>query len=300
MVSSFITPAPGHSISEKIIPDMKTTLNLFGMHIRTVSGEWSYPVHNHPQYEFMYLLEGEQLLIVNNRPYLQRSGDLVLLRPGELHSSQSGNHEPFTYFCIHFDIDDKLLISLLSRLDHVLFESGSTVTHKIEPSLAKLVEISDKVSGDMTMLQRMRVQSALFELFGQLWEAFSDEESLSSATFEKVELAHLIRNQLHGLVYQQFKQEQSQNRRYGIDDIAADLGISVSHCNRVFRQVYGMSPRIYLSEQMLHEAKVLLDDSRLSISHISGILGYRDIAHFSRQFKRWHGQSPREYRNHLE
>ncbi|MNJ02399.1 DNA-binding transcriptional regulator AraC [compost metagenome] len=47
---------------------------------------------------------------------------------------------------------------------------------------------------------------------------------------------------------------------------------------------------------MLHEAKVLLDDPRLSISHISGILGYRDIAHFSRQFKRWYGKSPREYR----
>ncbi|MNF17229.1 DNA-binding transcriptional regulator AraC [compost metagenome] len=47
---------------------------------------------------------------------------------------------------------------------------------------------------------------------------------------------------------------------------------------------------------MLHEAKVLLDDPSLSISRISGILGYRDIAHFSRQFKRWHGTSPREYR----
>ncbi|MFD1905342.1 helix-turn-helix domain-containing protein [Paenibacillus rhizoplanae] len=47
---------------------------------------------------------------------------------------------------------------------------------------------------------------------------------------------------------------------------------------------------------MLHEAKVLLDDHSLSVSQISGLLGYRDIAHFSRQFKRWSGQSPREYR----
>ncbi|MHA6530977.1 AraC family transcriptional regulator [Paenibacillus sp. BAC0078] len=297
MVSSFITPAPTQSISETIIPDIKTTLNLFGMHIRKVSGEWDYPTHAHPQYEFNYLLEGEQLITVNHRRYLQRAGDLVLLRPGEFHSSKSVDNKPFTYFCIHFDIDDKILNSLLSRLDHVLFESGSPIAKQIGPALGKLVEISTKISGDMSMLQRMRLQSAVFDLLGQLWEAFSLEENFSSSTYEKVELAHLIHNRLQGLVYQRFKPDSMGEKRDGVDDIAADLGISVSHCNRVFRQVYGMSPRVFLSEQMLHEAKLLLDDSRLSISDISSILGYRDIAHFSRQFKRWYGQSPREYRN---
>ncbi|AIQ19783.1 AraC family transcriptional regulator [Paenibacillus sp. FSL H7-0357] len=297
MVSAFLPPVLGQSISETIIPDVKTTLNLFGMHLRKVSGEWDYPVHAHPQYEFNYVLEGEQLIIVNNHSYTQRAGDLVLLRPGDSHSSRSGNGKPFTYFCIHFDIDDKILISLLSRLNHVLFESDSTIAHKLGPVLSKLVEISKSIAGDITMSQRMRLQSAVFDLFAQLWEAFSIDAHLSSSTtYEKVELAHQIRSRLQGLVYQQFKLELPYDSHYGIDDIAAELGISTSHCYRVFRQVFGMSPRVFLSEQMLHEAKVLLDDPSLSVSQISGILGYRDIAHFSRQFKRWYGKSPREYR----
>ncbi|KWX88353.1 AraC family transcriptional regulator, partial [Paenibacillus riograndensis] len=147
MVSAFIPPVHGHSISETIIPDVKTTLNLFGMHLRKVRGEWEYPVHAHPQYEFNYVLEGEQQLVVNNRSYMQKAGDLVLLRPGDSHSSKSGNGKPFTYFCIHFDIDDKILISLLSRLNHVLFESGSTIAHKLGPVFARLVEISSTISG---------------------------------------------------------------------------------------------------------------------------------------------------------
>lgn len=297
MASAFMPPALGQSISETIIPDVKTTLNLFGMHLRKVSGAWNYPIHAHPQYEFNYVLEGEQRIIVNNRSYTQRSGDLVLLRPGDSHSSQSGNGEPFTYFCIHFDIDDKLLISLLSRLNHVLFAAESTIAHKLTPSLSKLVDISTTIHGDITMSQRMMLQSAVFDLFGQLWEAFSVEANLhASATYEKVELAHQIRSRLQGLVYQQFKLDMQDEKHLGVDDIAAELGISPSHCYRVFRQVFGLPPRVFLSQQMLHEAKVLLDDPRLSISHISGILGYRDIAHFSRQFKRWHGKSPREYR----
>ncbi|MCE3202265.1 AraC family transcriptional regulator [Paenibacillus sonchi] len=297
MVSAFIPPVHGHSISETIIPDVKTTLNLFGMHLRKVRGEWEYPVHAHPQYEFNYVLEGEQQLVVNNRSYIQKAGDLVLLRPGDSHSSKSGNGKPFTYFCIHFDIDDKILISLLSRLNHVLFESGSTIAHKLGPVFTRLVEISSTISGDITMSQRMRLQSAVFELFGQLWEAFSIEANLpTTGTYEKVELAHQIRSRLQALVFQQFQMELPYDSHYGIDDIAAELGISASHCYRVFRQVFGVSPREFLSEQMLHEAKVLLDDSSLSVSQISSLLGYRDIAHFSRQFKRWYGKSPREYR----
>ncbi|WP_310829579.1 AraC family transcriptional regulator [Paenibacillus pedocola] len=297
MASAFMPPELGQSISETIIPDVKTTLNLFGMHLRKVSGAWNYPIHAHLQYEFNYVLEGEQRMIVNNRSYTQRAGDLVLLRPGDSHSSQSGNGRPFTYFCIHFDIDDKLLISLLSRLNHMLFTAESPIAHKLSPPLSKLVDISTTIHGDITMSQRMMLQSAVFDLFGQLWEAFSIEANLhASATYEKVELAHQIRSQLQGLVYQKFKHDVQEDRTLGVDDIAAELGISSSHCYRVFRQVFGLSPREFLSQQMLHEAKVLLDDLRLPVSQISALLGYRDIAHFSRQFKRWHGKSPREYR----
>lgn len=243
MVAAFEPPVPGQSLSETIIPDVKTTLNLFGMHLRKVSGEWDYPQHAHPQYEFNYVLEGEQQLTVNNHSYLQRAGDLVLLRPGDIHSSRSGNGGSFTYFCIHFDIDDKLFISLLSRLNHVLFTSESNVAHRLGPLLSRLVEISTSGSGSITISQRMRLQSAVFELFAQLWEVFSLEADNSSpGTYERMELAHQIRSRLQGLVYQQFKQEVPYDSHYGVDDIAAELGISPSHCYRVFRQVFGLSP----------------------------------------------------------
>ncbi|MFH5186272.1 AraC family transcriptional regulator [Paenibacillus sp. TAB 01] len=296
MSASFIPPALGQSLSEIMLPDVKTTVNLFGMHLRRVDGSWDYPVHEHPQYEINYLLEGEQLMTVNGRRYAQQAGDLMLLRPGDAHSSQSGNQEPFTYFCIHFDIDDKIFLSLLGRMEQVLFAADSSLTRQVQPVLAKLIELAGQPD-HTTMAQRMRLQSAMFELFGQLWEAISHEAELSaSPAYEKVELAHRIRTELQALGTQHFKQGVAAEQHYGIDDIAAKLGISTSHCNRVFRQVFGISPRVYLSGLVLHEAKLLLADPRLSVQHIASILGYRDIAHFSRQFKRWSGLSPSEYR----
>ena len=298
-MSSLIPSFLAHRISETIIPDVKTTLNLFGIHMRKVSGEWDYPEHSHPQYEINYVLEGEQSIMVNNCRYIQRAGDLVLLRPGDIHSSQSGDGKPFVYFCIHFDIDDIVFLASLSRLEQVIFPSGTAVASQAEPHLGRLVEISRGMTGtDRTTLgQRMRLQSAVFDLFGQLWEALYAEAGLqSSISSAKVELAHQIQSRLRGILFQQFKQNGPPDKYYGITAIAAEFGISASHCNRVFRQVFGISPRMYLSQQMLHEAKLLLDNPRMSINQISAILGYRDMAHFSRQFKRWYGKAPSEYR----
>ncbi len=301
MASSFIPPSFGRSISESIIPDVKTTLNLFGIHWRKVDGEWSYPVHSHPQYEMNYVLEGEQAFIVNNKAYQQRAGDLVLLRPGALHASRSGNGKPFTYFCIHFDMDDPLFLSMLSRMEQVLFKAGTGAAEQLRPALLKLVELSRGMAEaeGTSFAKRMGLQAAVFELFGQLGEACLAESGLHfKVSDQKAELARHIQNRLQSMVFQQFKpmDAHANERSLGIADIAADLGISSSYCNRVFKQVFGMSPREYLSVQMLHEAKMLLSDPRLTVNQISVILGYRDIAHFSRQFKRWHGQAPTEFR----
>ncbi|MCP1184707.1 AraC family transcriptional regulator [Paenibacillus sp. 1781tsa1] len=296
MSSTYLPPTLGESVHEIFYPDVQTTVNLFAIHLRSVGTDWDYPAHEHPQYELNYVTEGEQRMMVNGTLYIQKAGELLLIPPGSIHSSQSHNCKGFTYFCMHFDIDDQLFLSLLARIKQVRFSADSPVTQQIEPVLRKLMSSADDETAN-TMVQRMQLQSAVFELFGHLWEAVSQEAAQwVTDGHEKIELAHQIRNRLQGLMSQQFKQGHESNGHYGIDDIAAELGISSSHCNRVFKQVFGQSPRAVLSQLVLHEAKLLLGNPKLSVQNIAVMLGYKDIAHFSRQFKRWSGMSPSRYR----
>jgi AraC-like DNA-binding protein len=47
------------------------------------------------------------------------------------------------------------------------------------------------------------------------------------------------------------------------------------------------------------EAQLLLAEGRLSIEQIAGRLGYRDPANFTRAFKAWTRETPRQYREHV-
>jgi len=81
-----------------------------------------------------------------------------------------------------------------------------------------------------------------------------------------------------------------------IEEIANHLNLSRSQCYKVFTKVYGMSPRQYLTQLTLNQAKRHLLDNELTIEEIAEKLGFSSISHFSRQFKRWTGVSPSQYR----
>lgn len=64
----------------------------------------------------------------------------------------------------------------------------------------------------------------------------------------------------------------------------------------MFRNIYGYAPRQYLTKLKIAQAKRLLQMPDLSVIDISEALGYRDPAHFSRQFKKWTENTPYQYR----
>ncbi len=57
-----------------------------------------------------------------------------------------------------------------------------------------------------------------------------------------------------------------------------------------------VSYRELLDESLYQRARDLLDQPRLSVSEIAWRLGYNDVSNFSRAFKRWAGETPRQYR----
>ncbi|HSB70715.1 MAG TPA: DNA-binding response regulator [Candidatus Methylomirabilis sp.] len=86
-----------------------------------------------------------------------------------------------------------------------------------------------------------------------------------------------------------------------LTDLARTVGVSRSHLCRIFRRVTGHSLKSFLTRRRLLAAKTMLQDPTVMIQRVAAAVGYRDLSHFDRVFRRLEGQSPSSYRRrHIE
>lgn len=78
--------------------------------------------------------------------------------------------------------------------------------------------------------------------------------------------------------------------------LAAEHEISVSHLQKLFKQVYGVPIYRYIKEYRLEQAAVELVRSGKSVTEIAQQAGYDNASKFSESFKKRYGKTPSRYR----
>jgi len=84
-----------------------------------------------------------------------------------------------------------------------------------------------------------------------------------------------------------------------LGDLAAVVGLSVSHFKILFREAVGLSPHQYLIKRRVERARSLLSEGELSIGQIALQTGFVDQSHLGRHVQRTFGVSPRALRQML-
>lgn len=80
-----------------------------------------------------------------------------------------------------------------------------------------------------------------------------------------------------------------------VADAAGAAGYNPQYFAVVFRQETGQSPSEYIREQKLQEAATLLRGGFCTAAEAAQSLGYCSASHFSREFTRFFGLSPRQF-----
>lgn len=70
------------------------------------------------------------------------------------------------------------------------------------------------------------------------------------------------------------------------------MGPSKAH--ELFKQVYGKTPFQFFNEKRMNEAYDLLHSGRYNITQIGTILGFANMSHFSKAFKKRFGLLPKK------
>jgi len=81
-----------------------------------------------------------------------------------------------------------------------------------------------------------------------------------------------------------------------VQHYADELNVSRKYLSEVIKKYSGKTASDWISEMVILEAKVLLQNKKMSINQISDLLHFSDQSVFGRFFKNYEGISPLEYR----
>jgi len=82
-----------------------------------------------------------------------------------------------------------------------------------------------------------------------------------------------------------------------LSELAQVTHLSISALERRFKKHLSKTPKQFINEVRLENARRLLVETRIPIALVANETGFTDHSYFSRQFKRLFGELPSEFRN---
>ena len=84
--------------------------------------------------------------------------------------------------------------------------------------------------------------------------------------------------------------------KWNVDTMAADVNMSRSYLQHIYREVFGVSCISDVISSKIEKAKELLTETSCTVSQVAFMCGYDNEEHFMRQFKKLVGMTPTRYR----
>ncbi len=86
------------------------------------------------------------------------------------------------------------------------------------------------------------------------------------------------------------------HRELTVSEITDILGVSQPYLFKIFKETLGKSPKEFITDIRIKEAKRLLSETNLLIGEVANSVGYSDALAFSKSFSGKTGVSPTKYR----
>ena len=279
----------------KKLPYLDTSISFFSAHKQQVTYGWETYQSSHTAFEILLIIDGTQESIINQKKYLLKKNDILLIAPGVLHTNRCFTTEGMDYFTAHFDIDDPTFRYIMMKNGRLIYPNGTKENEILRAILNDWIELYDRVN-PYTLSDRLFI----LEVLTRLMTAFvkiSEEDIENQCDIQSLGLARTIAEVIQYRFNSFFFDDKHDKDLLLMKNVYKDANVSSSYGLEVFKKIYTISPKEYLDKLKFKEAKRLLKNPDISIESISERIGYTNITHFSRQFKRWSGISPRAYRN---
>lgn len=118
----------------------------------------------------------------------------------------------------------------------------------------------------------------------------SDEERDTEELYDNEANSFIVKNALEYI-------RENYREKLRLSDVADRVYVSQWHLSKLLNKHTGKNFSEILNGARMDKSKELLKDPSLRICDVAEMVGFQDLAHFSRVFKKMEGMSANEYRN---
>lgn len=250
-------------------------------------------LHRHAFFELVYILKGSATHWVGQESTPLRAGDYFIIDPGSEHSYRDAEDlELVNCLFLPAYIDRALgeCPSLSSLLSNQVLRFGVPVDiraadrifHDSDGTVRRLIrqmewEYAAHHTGCMEMLRCYLTQVLVCAI-------------RASEEAERTRIRHDATTAVVTFLQQHYAQPLS------LEQLSRNFGYTPQYLSSLFHKDTGMTIRMFLQRLRVEEACRLAGNRALSLNQIAQAVGYSDLKHFSKVFRRHKGISPREYR----
>ncbi len=257
-------------------------------------------------YEIVFIIRGEGYHFIGNETVRALPGDTFVVPPGVRHAFRGG--EDFDVWHFHFS--------------PYFFDKFLTVFKNL-PSFFSLFEAHPVSGGKLRISPDFKYRYIPFdeEMFGEVkaelrdlteytqshipYTPFIAECKAAAVIYLLCQEYSKLEGKMKGMEDDDFFMKsithlkEKFNVSHSLEELSSMARMSKTTYAKKFRETMGMSPRQFIIEERIKNAKRLLRDTEKTVSQIADSVGFYDVSHFVKAFQAKTGSTPKEYKAKL-
>lgn len=242
--------------------------------------------HWHPQLEIVYVLNGEDEIIVNDQRYILKEDQLLVINPYTIHSVINDNCS-MGVFLINLTMFDQTLVRESVQIDcNSITIANEDELFPIKHLLAQIIKsnISAENNKHNELLNKSLAYALIYELITKY--AVNEDEDYKKRRSQMNRMEDIVK-----YIHQHFTESLT------LKQISEHFFLTIPYLSRIFKKYINMNFTEYLYTIRLTHAINYLSNPSITIDEIAEICGFPNTRSFVTTFKRQYNMNPSAYRN---